>query len=284
MQQGRHAAAFKSMCRLRYNKVQAARDQFYMFKGLEAEDSIRLQQSKIREMITVPRNRRAMIASELVMFMQREFSSLTSQKKREEQSNTKLTRHTEFCGVNVIAYYSSAVFVDSGFNELNALAASLGFGIINFVFALPAVYTIDSFGRRNLLLFTFPFMSLFLLFTGFSFWIPEGSTARVACVALGIYLFGIVYSPGEGPVPFTYSAEAYPLYLRTYGMSLATATTWVCLSLLSSLSPSHYLQSFPSCCLRPSFPESNRRSSRTKLTQDVNSSSTSFSPSPSQPY
>jgi hypothetical protein len=43
---------------------------------------------------------------------------------------------------------------------------------------------------------------------------------------LGIYLFGVVYSPGEGPVPFTYSAEAYPLYIRPIGMSLATATTW----------------------------------------------------------
>jgi MFS family permease len=96
------------------------------------------------------------------------------------------------------------------------------------VFAIPAVYTIDTFGRRNLLLTTFPLMSLFLLFTGFSFWIPssESSTARVSCIALGIYLFGVVYSPGEGPVPFTYSAEAYPLYVRTIGMSLATATTW----------------------------------------------------------
>ena len=35
-----------------------------------------------------------------------------------------------------------------------------------------------------------------------------------------------MYSPGEGPVPFTYSAEAYPLYIRDLGMSLATATTW----------------------------------------------------------
>lgn len=71
-------------------------------------------------------------------------------------------------------------------------------------------------------------MSLSLFFTGFSFWIPETThhTARVACIALGIYIFGIVYSPGEGPVPFTYSAEAYPLYVRAYGMSLATATTW----------------------------------------------------------
>jgi MFS family permease len=103
------------------------------------------------------------------------------------------------------------------------LAASLGFGIINFLFAIPAIYTIDTFGRRNLLLTTFPLMAAFLFFTGFSFWIsPDDPTspARVGCIALGIYLFGIVYSPGEGPVPFTYSAEAYPLYVRSYGMSL----------------------------------------------------------------
>lgn len=76
-----------------------------------------------------------------------------------------------------------------------------------------------------------------LLFTGFSFWIKE-KTARIACVALGIYLFGIAYSPGEGPVPFTYSAEAYPLYVRTYGMSLATATTWFFNAVLSITWPS----------------------------------------------
>lgn len=67
-------------------------------------------------------------------------------------------------------------------------------------------------------------MSLCLLFTGFSFFIPESSKAHIGCIALGIYLFGIVYSPGEGPVPFTYSSEAYPLYIRAIGMSLATAT------------------------------------------------------------
>lgn len=68
-------------------------------------------------------------------------------------------------------------------------------------------------------------MSIFLLFTGLSFLIPEG-TAQIACIATGIYLFGMVYSPGEGPVPFTYSAEAYPLHVRAVGMSIATATTW----------------------------------------------------------
>ena len=81
-------------------------------------------------------------------------------------------------------------------------------------------------------------MALFLFFTGFSFFIPEDSTAHIACIALGLYLYGMVYSPGMGPVPFTYSAEAYPLYIRPIGMSLATATTWFFNFILSVTWPS----------------------------------------------
>jgi len=132
----------------------------------------------------------------------------------------------QFCGVNVIAYYSSTIFTEASFTEIQALLASWGFGALNFLMALPAVYTIDTFGRRNLLLVTFPLMSLFLLMTGFAFWIPQGN-GRIAVVALGVYLFDCVYSPGEGPVPFTYSAEAFPLYIRDVGMSFATAVTWL---------------------------------------------------------
>ena len=146
-------------------------------------------------------NRRAALASVIVMFMQ------------------------QFCGVNVIAYYSSNIFSQSGFNDVQSLLASFGFGLINWLFAFPAVYTIDTFGRRNLLLTTFPLMALFLLMTGFAFWIPA-EKARLAVVALGIYLFGMAYSPGEGPVPFTYSAEAYPLSVRDIGMSLSTSVLW----------------------------------------------------------
>lgn len=131
----------------------------------------------------------------------------------------------QFCGINVIAYYSSSIFSQSGFTDFKALIASWGFGMINWVFAFPAVWTIDTFGRRNLLLTTFPLMAVFLLLTGFSFFIPEGN-ARLGVVALGIYLFAMAYSPGEGPVPFTYSAEAFPLYVRDVGMSFATAVLW----------------------------------------------------------
>ena len=109
----------------------------------------------------------------------------------------------------------------------------MGTGILNWVFALPAFLTIDTFGRRNLLLFTFPFLALTNFWTGFSFWIKKKKPTRVGMVTTGMYLFEVFYSPGMGPVPFTYSAEAFPLHVREIGMSFATAT--VSIHLLSSL-------------------------------------------------
>ncbi|KAF7795693.1 hypothetical protein EIP86_006858 [Pleurotus ostreatoroseus] len=199
---GHYDKAYRSILRLRHNDIQAARDLYYIHVLLEAEkvvDSAR--RSPLVDLFTVPRNRRAALASFIVMFMQ------------------------QLCGINAIAYYSSNIFSQSGFSNTQALLASFGYGLINWLFAFPAVYTIDTFGRRNLLLTTFPLMAVFMLLAGCAFWIPQGN-GRVGVVALGIYLFAMAYSPGEGPVPFTYSAEAYPLSVRAVGMSFSTAVLW----------------------------------------------------------
>jgi hypothetical protein len=57
------------MCRLRYNKIQAARDVFYIAELLKVEETVSKGRNLIAELFTVPRNRRAMLASEIVMFM-----------------------------------------------------------------------------------------------------------------------------------------------------------------------------------------------------------------------
>ncbi|KAL4769786.1 hypothetical protein BDW60DRAFT_209667 [Aspergillus nidulans var. acristatus] len=200
--------AFKSFRVLRNTDLQAARDLYYAYVGVQLEREINKGKNfftMFLELFTVPRNRRATLASWIVMFLQ------------------------QFCGVNVIAYYSTSIFLNSGYTVQEALLASMGTGILNWVFAIPAFLTIDTWGRRNLLLFTFPFLSIWLLWAGFSFWIEANiptSRKRVAMVTTGMYLFEVFYSPGEGPVPFTYSAEAFPLHVREVGMSWATATTW----------------------------------------------------------
>ncbi|KAJ6471627.1 hypothetical protein C8R47DRAFT_745810 [Mycena vitilis] len=210
---GRYQEAYNELTRLRFGSVQAARDLYYIHVLLEAEREIVSGRNRLWEMWAIARNRNAAVAAFIVMFGQ------------------------QFCGVNVIAYYSSTVFFQSGFSRVASLLSSFGFGAINFLFALPAVFTIDTFGRRNLLLCTFPLMAICLLITGFSFWSPTPK-GQLAGVSLGIYLFGVFYSPGEGPVPFTYSAEAFPLYIRELGMSFATATTWFFNFVLSITFPS----------------------------------------------
>ena len=172
LKKGKVQKAYGSFLRLRPTKLQAARDLYYVYTCLEVENAIKRGKNLIMELFTVPRNRRAALASWIVMFMQ------------------------QFCGVNVIAYYSSVIFTqDGGFTEQAGILASLGAGIINWVFALPAVYTIDTFGRRNLLLTTFPLMSFFLFFTGSAFFIPDtDGKARLACGIGNLSVYGRVLS------------------------------------------------------------------------------------------
>jgi MFS family permease len=123
-----------------------------------------------------------------------------------------------------MSFYSSTIFAESGADLQTSLLASFGFGLVNFVFAFPAIWTIDTFGRRGLLLFTFPNMCWSLLVAGMCYFIPKSSKAHLGLVALFVYIFDAFYSPGEGPVPFTYSAEVFPLSHREIGMSWAVAT------------------------------------------------------------
>ena len=117
----------------------------------------------------------------------------------------------QFCGINAIVYYNSTIFIRGGFTEVAALTASWGFGMVNFLFAIPTFYTIDTFGRRNLLLLTFPLMAIFfLLWTGFGF-LASNDQTRIGIVASGVYIFSAIYSAGEGPVPFTLFCESFPI-------------------------------------------------------------------------
>lgn len=80
-------------------------------------------------------------------------------------------------------------------------------------------------------------MAWTLLATGFCFWIPSTSKAHLGLIATFIYLFAAFYSPGEGPVPFTYSAEVFPLSHREVGMSWAVATCLFWAAVLSVTFP-----------------------------------------------
>jgi len=128
---------------------------------------------RVNELFSIPRNRRGTLAGSIIMIAQ------------------------QFSGINIMAFYSSTIFAAAGYSTKQCLLASWGFGAVNFAFAFPAIWTIDTFGRRNLLLFTFPNMAWCLVLVGCCFLINVESTSRVPLIAFFIYLFTALYSPGE---------------------------------------------------------------------------------------
>jgi MFS family permease len=201
MKKNNYPKAFRSFCRLRLDPLIAARDLYYSHVLYEIEKTQgggKSYVSRLADIFRVPRIRRGTLAASTVMIAQ------------------------QMCGINIISFYSSTVFVRSGYSEEQALFASLGFGALNFVCTIPAIFLIDTFGRRSLLLSTFPLMCVFLLATGLTFLMDEARTQlRTGLIALWIYLFTAFYSVGEGPVAFMYSAEVFPNIHREQGMAWA---------------------------------------------------------------
>ncbi|QKX58225.1 uncharacterized protein TRUGW13939_05346 [Talaromyces rugulosus] len=224
MKKGRYREAFESFCRIRNTELIAARELYYAYCQVIEEHNAfegKALSTRALEIISVPRLRRAMISSAIIVIAQ------------------------QFSGINIMAFYSSTIFADAGYSVKVSLLASMGYGIVLFVFAFPAVWTMDTFGRRNLLLFTFPNMAWCLLAAGLSFLLPFGSSARVPLIALFIYLFTAFYGPGIGPIPSIYFSEAFPLSHRELGAafticinnSVGSALSLTFPSLLASFGP-----------------------------------------------
>ncbi|KAK2751560.1 hypothetical protein FQN55_000281 [Onygenales sp. PD_40] len=231
IKKGNYVNAYASLTRLRRTRIQAARDLYYIhvqlfgFPGIQHSNKNEFNKSPFRtyvrrlgELFTIPRT----------------WASYT----RSAYGYDCSADVWDNILVNVIAFYSSTIFEEADIGPKFALLGSFGYGMVNFLFSLPAILTIDTFGRRSLLLFTFPQMAWTLLAAGLCFKIDKGP-AHTALIAFFIYLFTAFYSPGEGPVPFTYSAEVFPLSHRELGMTFSVVTNFMWAAVVSITFPAH---------------------------------------------
>lgn len=229
----RYDVSFRSLCSLRNTELQAARDVLNFYQEQKRVSQNVAKPSFMRlfgELFTIPRVRRATLAAWCTMFTQ------------------------QICGINIVTFYSSTIFVDARFSPYAAEVASTIFGLVNFrkylqlllhdhtpltgseVGAFPAIWTMDSLGRRSLPLVTLPLMAMSMAVAALSFDMPDGRL-RFGIITSMIYLFCVLYSLGMGPVPAAYSAEVFPLSHREIGASSAMAVTNLFAALLSLTFP-----------------------------------------------
>ncbi|HEY1434586.1 MAG TPA: sugar porter family MFS transporter [Thermoanaerobaculia bacterium] len=141
----------------------------------------------------------------------------------------------QLVGINVIFYYSTALWHSVGFAEADAMRITTITGIINILTTLIAIASVDRFGRKPLLLLGSVGMTLTL---GTMAWlfanapldahgspVLTGSHGIAALVAANLYVFAFGFS--WGPIVWVLLGEMFNNRIRGAALALAAAAQWV---------------------------------------------------------
>ncbi len=131
-------------------------------------------------------------------------------------------------GINTIIYYAPTIFKIAGFDSnLNAIYATTGIGVVNFLMTIVAIYFTDRLGRKPLLYIGLTGVMLSLLSLGCAFQFADILGANLKWVAVGsLVTYIICFAMSLGPVGWIIVSEVFPLKIRGWAMSMCTVANF----------------------------------------------------------
>lgn len=129
----------------------------------------------------------------------------------------------QWCGTNVIFNYAQEIFVGAGFDVDGMFINIVITGIANVLFTFVALYTIEKWGRRTLMLIGAGGLGIIYLTLGTCYFMGLTGFLMVALVVLAIS----VYAMTLGPATWTLLAEIFPNRIRGIAMATCTFALWV---------------------------------------------------------
>ncbi len=129
----------------------------------------------------------------------------------------------QWCGTNVIFNYAQEIFVGAGYDVDGMFIDIVITGIANVVFTFVALYTIEKWGRRTLMLIGAGGLGLIYLILGTCYFMEVKGVMMVVLVVTAIS----VYAMTLGPVTWTLLAEIFPNQVRGVAMAVCTFALWV---------------------------------------------------------
>ena len=129
----------------------------------------------------------------------------------------------QWCGTNVIFNYAQEIFVGAGFDVDGMFINIVITGIANVLFTFVALYTIEKWGRRTLILIGAGGLGLIYLTLGTCYFFEVKGVMMVMLVVAAIS----VYAMTLGPVTWTLLAEIFPNRVRGTAMATCTFALWV---------------------------------------------------------
>ena len=129
----------------------------------------------------------------------------------------------QWCGTNVIFNYAQEIFTGAGYDVDGMFIDIVITGIANVVFTFVALYTIEKWGRRTLILIGAGGLGLIYLTLGTCYFYEVKGVMMVVLVVAAIS----VYAMTLGPVTWTLLAEIFPHRVRGIAMATCTFALWV---------------------------------------------------------
>jgi SP family xylose:H+ symportor-like MFS transporter len=128
----------------------------------------------------------------------------------------------QFVGINVVLYYAGNIFRNMGSSTDSSLLQTIIVGIVNLVFTVLAIFTVDKFGRKPLMIIGSIGMAVSMIALGFAFYFNQLGIAAL----IFMLTYTAAFAMSWGPVCWVLLAEIFPNSIRS-ALSIAVAAQWI---------------------------------------------------------
>ena len=131
-------------------------------------------------------------------------------------------------GINAVLYYAPRIFGDMGMD--NPMMITVFMGIINILFTLVAIFTVEKWGRKPLLIWG----SLGMALGAFGVALTFGHAGMEFFTAASLLLYSASFMFSWGPITWVLIAEIFPNTIRGAAVAIAVAFQWIFNFIVSS--------------------------------------------------
>jgi len=136
----------------------------------------------------------------------------------------------QFTGINAIMYYAPRIFEMTGLAKDTALFQVVIIGLTNMLFTIIAMFFIDKFGRKTLMMIGSLGMIISLSLTAYSFYYQDFTGYSVLIYLICFIAF---FAFSQGAVIWVFLSEVFPNSVRAKGQAFGSLTHWVWAAILT---------------------------------------------------
>ncbi len=131
-------------------------------------------------------------------------------------------------GINAVLYYAPRIFGDMGME--NPMVVTVFMGVVNILFTLVAIFTVEKWGRKPLLIWG----SIGMALGAFGVAVTFGHEGLELITAASIMVYAASFMFSWGPITWVLIAEIFPNTIRGGAVAIAVAFQWIFNFIVSS--------------------------------------------------